>query len=518
MNFDALTDSKFLWRFAMTLALVIYVVGMLVTVMEIDGAVYAEISREMYENGNWFELYLKGKDWLDKPHFQFWATAASFHVFGVSSFSYKLPVVIVMLIGVYYLFLFCKRFYSERHGYIAVLLLMTAQHIFTSNSDVRAEPYLTGFTMISLYFLAVYLEDRKFRQLLAGAFALALLLLTKGLYSIIPTASGIGLALIVENNWKQILHWQWLAVAGLTFLFILPGLYGYYVQFDLHPEKEFFGVTNVSGIRFFFWDSQWGRFTNTGPIKGAGDPTFFLHTMLWAYMPWAFLAYFALYSKGKRLLAGVNKTESYTFFGFLFLFIVFCFSSFQLPHYLNALFPFLSIVTSDCLIRLSRNRRFVNVFYHIHVWSAILLLITIIGIHFLFSDKVPTIDTWLVFASGIFLISLLMRKKTGRLKQLIFVPVIGILLVNFYINRHFYPELLKYQAESEVAFFIQEQALEDEQLVSLGLREEMTSFLLERIVAKVEYDLATPSELDNRLVFTNDEGLNTLEALGLAYD
>jgi 4-amino-4-deoxy-L-arabinose transferase-like glycosyltransferase len=518
MNLDTLNSSKFLWRFSMALVLVIYVLGMLVTVMEIDGAVYAEISREMYESGNWAELYLKGQDWLDKPHFQFWATAASFHLFGVNSFSYKLPAVFMMLVGVYYLFLFCRRFYSERHAYIAVLLLVTAQHIITSNSDVRAEPYLTGFTIMSLYYLAIYIEDKKVYQLVLGALALALLLMTKGLYAIIPTASGIGLALIFDKKWKQIIHWQWLVVVLLTFIFIVPALYGYYLQFDLHPEKEFFGNTNVSGIRFFFWDSQWGRFTNTGPIKGAGDPTFFLHTMLWAYMPWAFLAYFALYSKGKLIFIGKNKTESYTFFGFIFLFIVFCFSSFQLPHYLNALFPFLSVVTADCLIRFSRNRTLKDVFYHIHLWSAILLLIAITAIHFIFSGAFPGVDTLLVFAFGILLISIMLRKKSGRLKKLIFVPAISILIVNYYINRHFYPQLLKYQAESEVAFFMKAHDLEKDQLVTLGMREEMTSFLLERIVPKVEIESANGSELKNRYVFTNADGIQKMDSLGLAYE
>ena len=224
------------------LAMLVYIVGMMVTVMEIDGAVYAEISREMYENGNWAELYLKGQDWLDKPQFQFWATATSFHLLGPGSFSYKLPAVIIMLAGLYYVFLFCKRFYTEKHGYIAVLLLATAQHIITSNSDVRAEPYLTGLTIISLYYLVIYLDDRKFLQLVLGSLALACLLMTKGLFSIIPTASGIGLALLYEKKWKQIVHWQWLAVAILTLIFILPSLYGYYIQFDAHPEKEIFGT------------------------------------------------------------------------------------------------------------------------------------------------------------------------------------------------------------------------------------------------------------------------------------
>ena len=518
MILKTFTNSKFLWRFTIGLSLLVYVVGMLVTIMEIDGAVYAEISREMYQSGNYFELYLKGQGWLDKPHFQFWVTALSFHLFGISSFSYKLPAVLFMLMGSYYTYLFGKKFYSRRHGYLAALLLMTSQHIITSNSDVRAEPYLTGLTICALYYLAVYLREKRFSQLVIGSFGLACLLMTKGLFTIIPVASGLGLAMIYEKKWKEILHWQWLAVVALTLVFIAPTLYGYYIQFDTHPEKLLFGQQHVSGIKFFLWDSQWGRFTNTGPIKGSGDPTFFLHTMLWAYLPWAFLAYFALFSKGKSIIKKTNKKETYTFFGFIFLFIVFILSSFQLPHYLNALFPLLSILAADALLSFARNRKLLNAFYHIHVWSSALLILAIVLIHFVFSNQNPNTDIYLVFLAGIGIIVLLLSLKDQKLKKIIFVPAITVLIVNYYINRSFYPQLLKYQSESEVAFYMKDHGLEENKLVSLGLREEMISVLQNRIVPAFDPELVNKEDLKSKYVFTNQEGVDRIKTMELEFE
>lgn len=518
MNLDKYTDSRFLWSFSIGLAVLVYFVGMLVTTMEIDGAVYAEISREMARNGNFLELFLKGQDWLDKPHFQFWITAISFKLFGVGNFSYKLPAVLFMLLGAYYTFLFGKKFYSEKHGYIAALLLMTSQHVITSNSDVRAEPYLTGLTIFSLYYLAVYLKEKRFSHLLLGSLGLAGLLATKGLYTIIPVASGLGLAMIYEMKWKEILHWQWLAVVGLTLVFISPMLYGYYIQFDVHPEKVMFEQTNVSGIRFFLWDSQWGRFTNTGPIKGAGDPTFFLHTLLWAYMPWAFLAYFGLFSKAKALILKKSETEHYSFFGFTFMFIVFCISSFQLPHYLNALFPLLSIVTADTLYSYAKNPKFLKVFYHIHFWSAVVMLLMVIIIHFYFSDQYPQADIFVVFLIGTVLIILLYTMNGQKFRKIIFIPAIAVLLVNYYINRGFYPQLLQYQSESEVAYFMKNHGLEKEALVTLGLREEMISFLQDRIVPAYNPEATEPKDLVGKYVFTDRTGIDYLKSENLEYD
>lgn len=518
MKLNAIINSTFLWRFAFGLSILVYAVGMLVPIMEIDGAVYAEISREMYRNGNYFELFLKGQDWLDKPHFQFWMTAASFKFFGINSFAYKLPAVLFMLIGAYYTYLFGKKFYSKKLGYLAALLLMTSQHILTSNSDVRAEPYLTGLTIFALYYLAVYLKEKKFAQLVIGSFGLACLLMSKGLFTIIPVASGLGLALIYERKWKEIVHWQWIAIVAVTLLFITPTLYGYYLQFDSHPEKLLFGEQNVSGIKFFLWDSQWGRFTNSGPIKGSGDPTFFLHTMLWAYLPWAFLAYFALFIKGKTLVRRIDNKETYTFFGFIFLFIVFSLSSFQLPHYLNALFPFLSILCADVLFGFAKNKKFLNVFYHIHIWSSALLLSAIILIHFVFSNQYPNVDIFILFIIGIALMALLLRAKGSRLKKLIFVPAITVLMANYYINRSFYPQLLTYQSESEVAFYMKKHELKEEDLVTLGVREEMTSFLQNRIVPAFDPAIVNKDDLENRYVFTNQDGMDRIISMDLEYD
>lgn len=518
MNLSKYTDSRFLWSFSFGLTLLVYFVGMMVTTMEIDAAVYAEISREMYRNGNWAEIFLHGQDWLDKPHFQFWITALSFKLFGVGSFSYKLPAVLFVLLGIYYTYKFGERFYSRKHGYIAALLLMTSQHIITSNSDVRAEPYLTGLTIYSLYYLAVYLRERKFYLLVLGAFGLACLLMTKGLFTIIPTASGLGLALLFERKWKEILHWQWLAVIGFTLIFISPALYSYYIQFDLHPEKIVFGKTDVSGIGFFLWDSQWGRFTNTGPIKGAGDPLFFLHTLLWAYMPWAFLAYFALYAKTKALIKKTNRSESYTYFGFVLLFIVFSASRFQLPHYLNALFPFISIVTAESLLSFAKNRKFLKVFYHIQFWSSAMLIAGVLFIHFIFSDQYPKLDIFMVFLTGIGVLTILFLARGQYFKKIIFIPAITILMVNYYINRSFYPQLLNYQAESEAAYYMKYQSIDAENLISLGLTEDMISFIHDQIVPKYDLESVQRNDLVGKLVFTNQEGIDKLTSLGLKHE
>ena len=513
MKINTITSTKFLWGLTFGLALLVYLVGMFVTVMEVDGGVYAEISREMAASGNFHDIVFKGQDWLDKPHFQFWITAIIFKIFGISSFTYKIPAVLVMLLGVFYTYKFGAKFYSRKHGYLAAIILMTCQHIITSNSDVRAEPYLTGFTIMALFHVATWLREKKLIHMIFGSFALGLLLMTKGLFTIIPVGAGIGLALLAEGRWKSIFHWQWLAIGALTLLFTMPTIYSYYMQFDMHPEKEVFGGHAISGVKFFFWDSQWGRFTNTGPIKGEGDPTFFLHTLLWAFMPWAFLAYFALYRKSSELILKLHRHESYTYFGFVFMFIVFSVSRFQLPHYLNAIFPFLAIVTADGLYRFAKNVRFLKIFSQVQIWSAVLLLSMVVVIHLVFSNILPVLDVYLVFLFGLVVMSLLFIQKGQQFRKIVFIPAIAILMVNYYINRSFYPTLLKYQAESEAAFYIEKFELNDQELVALGGTERMMSFILNKVIPSFEIENATADDLKEKYVFTDEDGKQYVKSL-----
>ena len=504
----------FLWNTVFILTLLVYAVGLFVTIMEPDAAVYAEVSMEMAKSGNFLEITLKGTDWLDKPHFPFWVTAFSYKIFGINSFAYKLPAVLFTLLGVLYTYLFAKKFYTRKHALIAALILMTAEHIIISNNDVRAEPYLTGLTIMGLFHFSTYLANNKIIHVVAGSLALACLIMTKGLFTIIPVVSGIGLTLIYERKWKDIFRWQWLLAAVLTFIFLFPSLYGYYLQFDLHPEKKIFGKNNVSGVEFFLWTSQWGRFTNTGPITGKGDPFYFVHTMLWAFLPWAFIAFYALFEKTKQLIKRTAKTESFTYFGFITLFLLFSASKFQLSFYLNPLFPLLAIVTADCILRSARKKRTLKVFSTMHLVLCILLVIGIFILHYLFFDRFVHADTLIIVLSGLVLAAMIFLQK-NRMKKILFAPALVVLAINYYLNRELYPALVTYQAESEMAWYVKKNKLPAHLLVCMDVEERISDVILQRVVPEFKSDTVSALNLTGKYVYTSDAGLEKIQKSGL---
>ena len=510
--------TSFLWVTIFLLTLLVYGVGLFVTVMDPDAGTYAAISMTMYDTGNYLEIFSKGFDWLDKPHFHFWITAFSYNLFGVNTVAYKLPAVLFVLAGAYYTYLFGRRYYSKQHGFLAAMILITAQHIITSNIDVRAEPYMTGLTIMALFHFAVYLGNKKLLHLVAGSVGLGCLIMTKGLFTIIPVAAGIGGALLYRLRWKEIFHWQWLVVLVLVAIFISPAVYGYYTQFDLHPEKEIFGQQGISGVEFFLWTSQWGRFANTGPIKGSGDPLNFVYTLLWAFAPWAFLAFYGLYQKTKQLFKKIKTGEHYTYFGFVTMFLIFSASKFQLSHYLNPVFPLLAIITAFAILSILKNIKALKIFTTIQLLQCILFIAAIGLLHYYFSGEVPHADTIIILAAGILLTGYLFLLKAQWGRKIIFGSTLVILIVNYYLNREFYPSLLKYQSETEMAFYYKKQNLPVDQLISYDEKPNYSDVILRKNTPAYKITEAGAAILNGKYVYTTENGLHALDSLGLRYE
>ena len=352
--------------------------GLLIPILEPDGALYATIAKTIARTGDFINLRVEGKDWLDKPHFPFWMAALSFRFFGINGFAYKFPALLCWGMGAWYTYRLALSIYGKPVAQLATLIYVSAAHLVISNNDVRAEPYLTGLVIGSVFHF--YRASRMqggggfgpsgktnggmgpgdlrslTLHLVAGSFLAACAVMTKGPFVLITISAGLLLDWVVRKEWAQLLNIRWWIALLLIALFITPELYCLYIQFDLHPEKIVFGHTGVSGIRFFFWDSQFGRFFNTGPIKGSGDPLFYFHTLLWAFVPWSLLLYAAVIQKSRRIGRGSIPGDAICLGAAVASFFVFSLSRFQLPHYLNILFPFFSILTAGYLVQHHRKK------------------------------------------------------------------------------------------------------------------------------------------------------------------
>jgi hypothetical protein len=167
-------------------------------------------------------------------------------------------------------------------------------------------------------------------------------------------------------------------------VFTAPELIALYLQFDAHPEKVVFGRTDVSGIKFFLWDSQFGRFFNTGPIKDAGGaPYYFVAAFLWAFLPWV-VVYGAAMVSGVRNFATRSVAERSQFVylcaAFFITFAMFSATKFQFDYYTVIIYPFAAILCGHYLSGVSADMEGHRKLLIAQVVTTLLLVLMVAGL------------------------------------------------------------------------------------------------------------------------------------------
>ncbi len=478
-----------------------------------DSGLYAVISKTMVTSNNWLELFVNGNDWLDKPHFPFWTSALSMKIFGVNAFGYKLPSFLFFLLSLVYTYKFCVKFYSKEVGLIAILILSSALHIIVSNNDVRAEATMLPLIMGSTYHYYLLSYKYRFRDLLLGSLLAAAAIMTKGVFILIPIFCAILGDIIFKQRWNMLFKLRWLWSAVLVLIFIVPEIWSVYYQFDLHPEKTVFGRKNVSGVKFFFWDSQFGRFFNTGPIKGKGDISFFFHTMMWAFAPWALIAYGALFKLFKRIVKRQPLKEYATLGGFTSMLVVFSLSKFQLPHYINIIFPYLSILVADFIINLSgKEVKFFSV-------SQIINIVLFLPLSFLVYFYFQPGKLWLFILIVLFfaiLVYTVSHLENNNIRRITYYSVLVSIYIGLFLNLVFYPKLLTYQSATKAAWYVNEKY--PDYNVGSTFFSSLFEFHINKELIRIK-DLGQLNQLsDKAIVFVREKYLKELDGKGIGYE
>ena len=476
-------NYKAFYLLLFALALVVNFAGLTNDFFSDDPGLYASIAKSMLQRHDVLQLFSYNKDWLDKPHFPFWMAALSFKLFGVSVWAYRLPALLFFLISLLYTYLFARRFYNKEIALTAVLMVMTAQHILISNLDVRAEGYLMALVIGSIYHIARYSDKSTFKHLILAALLTGCAIMTKGIFVIVTIYGGLLGEHLFRKQFARLFHRKWLLLYLLTFIFTLPEFYALYIQFDLHPEKLVFDKHYVSGIRWFLWDSQFGRFVNNGPIqqKKSGDVFFFAHTLLWAFLPWCLLFYYAAYKSLKNIWQRVTLPEYYTVSGGLLLLALFSVSRFQLPFYTNIIFPLFAIITAPyCFKQLSRSGEYVR---RISLMLfAFALPVIILIIHYFLK---PASGNGLLVAGGIGfgLVAITIALKVDATTYKIFtLTCCSVLFANFYLVTVFFKTVAAYNGQVKAGAYSNTLQFNDAHFYSLSKANNIFQFYSNRSI------------------------------------
>lgn len=517
MSTDLRQENKlFSYRYliAFTAIGLVYFFNMLLDVMEVDAAQYASIAREMWDTGSYLEVYHRGADYLDKPPLLFWLSSLSLGLFGLSNFAYKLPAILIIILGIYSTFRFAQLYYTRRKAIYAALILATTQALFLVTNDVRTDGILTGFVIFSVWQLSVFIQNNKLNALILGSIGVAAAMMTKGPIGIVLVGFALGGDFLLKRQWSNIFKWQWLLLLFIVALLLAPMTYGLYTQFDLHPEKEVYDLIGPSGIRFFYWTQSFGRITGDIYWKNDAGFFFFFHTILWDFQPWILFLIPALYLKIKAFfIRGFNipKDQEYMSFSLFILgFLALSTSGFKLPHYIFPLFPFAAIIVADYIGKLENSkfsRRFARIqFGLMHVFFIAALLSFI----FFFSPSTFILPLLLIL---LFITFWIVFIKTDDVQEKIMLPtLISIFAFGMLMNSYFYPNLLKYQAESNIGKEVYARNTPDDMFYLYNVYGHGLDFYSNRICPGL--DASSLEYKEGTLVFTDEKGMLELTREG----
>lgn len=489
-----------------------------------DSALYATISKSFHVSGDYSNIYVHGKDWLDKPHFPFWLCAASMKLLGVNTFAYKLPSLLFFLIGLLYTYKLARSLYNTQTAYWATLILGSSFHLIISNNDTRAESILLGLVMGATYYLFGLTRQFSLKNLLLTAVFGAAAVMTKGLFVLIIPYSAVLGNLAVQGQLKTLLSYKWLFPIPLTLIFTFPEFYALYQQFDSNPDVIVFDKKGVSGIQYFLWDSQFGRFVgqfgsfiNIGPIKEKGDILYFLHTFVWAYAPWAVIGLISLFKSGLTIFRDPKNKEYLCFFGFSVMFVIFSLSSFQLSHYLNIIFPFISIIVAAALVEAQTKKRKVSaakISFNVYA----VFFISSVGFHIYILN--PGYNLWAI-TLGVILSTAIYIFNFSKIRWRYPAPIYGLIIIiigGIYMNTYLYPTILKYQSGAQAAFYSNEMH-KDKTIVAMRADWLLEYYADSKFVRA--YSMEDFQRVQNKsdvIIYTNEAYLSEMTQIGIDYN
>ena len=240
---------------------------------EPDEGRYAEIPREMIEQGDYVVPHLDYVRYFEKPPLLYWTCAASYKLFGVNEWSFRFPNALAGLGCVLVTGLFAGRWFSARIGLISGLMLMTSFGFFAMARIVTIDMLFSFLLFASLScFYEFYRERRRLFLYLSWA-ALALAVLAKGPVAPVLLGATVLLFLWSEKNLRFLKE-----AASPRALLLFAVIAAPWFVLMCVREKEFF--------QFFFIDQHVLRFLTTKHSR-SGPLYYFFPVLFGGLFPWS---------------------------------------------------------------------------------------------------------------------------------------------------------------------------------------------------------------------------------------
>ncbi|MFJ4246869.1 ArnT family glycosyltransferase [Pseudomonas sp. NPDC089741] len=325
-------DRKALWMLlAATALMLLFGLGS----RELWGAEtrWANIALQMLQSGDYFDPYLKGGPYYDKPLLSYWLITASAWLTGsLGPWSLRLSSVVAAWLSVWLVYLLGEQLFRKGTGLIAGWMLATTFYFVFWARVATADILTVCGVLAAVWWYWRGPDDTKLWRYVVFFGLLALTSLFKGLIGFILPGLVLLPHLLSEKRWKLHLNLRLAAallIAGTFYMapFLLSHLYGA----PNYGESGLGLVLRENVVRFF------QPFDNIGPIY-----TYLIYLPVYT-LPWAPCWLIALWV-ALRHWRQIEPDTRWLIQGLALLMIFFTASGSRRSYYVLPLVPFAQLL------------------------------------------------------------------------------------------------------------------------------------------------------------------------------
>lgn len=488
-------------------AVAAYVAGLFIDVTR-DAGLYATISREVFENGNFINLTIHGEPYDQKPPLLFWLGSLGFTLGSVSNFWFKLPLLLLNFAGIYWVFRLGESLYNRKTGILAAIILSSSLIYSLYSMDIHTDTPLQAFVTLALWQLFEFIKTGRNKYWITGFIAIGLAMLSKGPVGAAIPAFAVAGHLLLKKDFSRLLDYRWYLGIVIAMAVTAPALIGLMNQFGWE------------GLKFFFWENMVGRITGTY-VQAVNDPLFYVHNLLHQLFPWSILFFMAAFMEFRFLIKNkFNSAEYFTLTGIWIYYIILNSATSQLPNYVFSIVPLMAVLLSKWMIRVSemKNKSFR---WFCNVQNIILVLAWIaIFVIALYLFPIPPVWVWLILTAGLISTWYLFSSGYSNLIKLAGPSVIVSFVLMFLLNTCLFPYIFSFQVTADAANYVNENANPDDTLFDYK-HGQYEIFFYSRIEAIQLYEQEEARDAAGRegsWIFTNSEGLADLNMFAAVPD
>lgn len=308
-----------------------------------DEGRYAAASANMNRSGDYVVPSLQGFPYLEKPPVTYWATAASFALFGENEFAARLPMALFGFGGVLVVFLLTRRLRGAVEARLAALLVALSAEWFAEARFLTTDMPLAAFMTAALAAFWCGVETGRRRWYFAFWALVAGATLCKGIIGFLLPGGIVFWFIVLSRRWRLFREMQLVPGALLFTALVVPWFWAVQARFG-----EF--------LHWFVVDQHLARYVAE---KAEHEKAFwfFVPVVLGGFFPWI-IYLFALRRRDRDAApdppggrAGQRDFRLYLWLWFGVIFLFFSAGKGKLISYVLPLYPPLAMLVTQVLGR-----------------------------------------------------------------------------------------------------------------------------------------------------------------------